>query len=243
MWNLFRKKIKRAKWADPFFTQKQLFAESDNITIFDIGAYIGDITSIYRQLFPSAEIYAFEPFEESFSKLFASHGKDINVFQLAISDRNGKAVINIDEDPSCNSLLGRPDSVAKYYKTCSESTNQRTVETQTIDSFCRIRNIGSIDILKIDVEGAETMVFSGASDMLAQNKIKVIYTEVMFVPHYEKGCLYHDIAELLDKYNYTLLNLYDLRTARDGQLRWGNAIFLSAQMRQQWNISCGLISR
>ena len=79
--------------------------------------------------------------------------------------------------------------------------------------------------------------------MLAQNKIQVIYTEVMFVPHYEKGSLYHDIAELLNKYNYTLLNLYDLRTARDGQLRWGNAIFLSAPMRQQWNISCGLISR
>jgi len=242
MWNLFRKKIERAKLVDPFFIQKQLFAKSGNITIFDIGAYIGDITSIYRQLFPSASIYAFEPIEESFSKLFASHGKDINVFQLAISDRNGKAVINIDEDPSCNSLLGRPDSVSKYYKSCSESTNQRTVETQTIDSFCRIKNIESIDIVKIDVEGAETMVFSGASNMLAQNKIKVIYTEVMFVPHYEKGCLYHDIAELLDKYNYTLLNLYDLRTARDGQLRWGNAIFISDPMRQQWNISCGLIS-
>lgn len=242
MWNLFQKKIKREKWMDPFFTQKQLFAGSNNITIFDIGAYIGDITLKYRQLFPSARIYSFEPIEESFSKLSASHGKDINVFQLAFSDRNGKGVINIDEDPSCNSLLGRPSSVAKYYKTYTESINQRTVDTQTIDSFCQANNIESIDIMKIDVEGAETLVFSGANNMLAQNKIKVIYTEVMFVPHYEKGCLYHNIAEVLDKYNYTLLNLYELRTARDGQLRWGNALFLSAPMRRQWNISCGLIS-
>lgn len=243
MWKLFRKKIKRAKWADSFFTQKQLFAESDKITIFDIGAYIGDITSIYRKLFPSANIYAFEPFEESFSKLLASHGTEANVFQLAMSDRNGNTAINVDEDSSCNSLLGRPDSVVKYYKTGSESINQRMVKTQTIDSFCQSEKIESIDILKIDVEGAETMVFSGASDMLAQNKIKVIYTEVMFVPHYKNGCLYHDIAILLNNYNYTLLNLYDLRTARDGQLRWGNAIFLSAPMRKQWNISCGLTSR
>jgi hypothetical protein len=36
MWNLFRKKIEKTKLADPFFIQKQLFAKSDNITIFDI---------------------------------------------------------------------------------------------------------------------------------------------------------------------------------------------------------------
>jgi hypothetical protein len=71
----------------------------------------------------------------------------------------------------------------------------------------------------------------GASKRLANKQIKLIYSEVMFVPHYEGGCLFHDISGFLSQYNYSLFNLYNLKQARNGQIRWGNSIFVSPEIR------------
>ena len=51
----------------------------------------------------------------------------------------------------------------------------------------------------------------------------------MFIAHYEGGCLFHEITGLLEKHDYSLFNLFNLKRAKDGQLRWGNAIFLSPE--------------
>jgi hypothetical protein len=53
----------------------------------------------------------------------------------------------------------------------------------------------------------------------------------MFVSHYEGGCMFHELTTFLEQYSYTLFNLYNLKRAKNGQLRWGNAIFLSPQVR------------
>jgi len=74
-------------------------------------------------------------------------------------------------------------------------------------------------------------VLQGASKKLTSKQIKLIYSEVMFTPHYQCGCLFHDISEFLSHYNYSLFNLYNLKQANNGQLRWGNAIFVSPEMR------------
>ena len=54
---------------DSFTAQKALFDGSDCRVIFDVGAYVGKVTIIYRDLFPEATIYSFEPFPDSFRDL------------------------------------------------------------------------------------------------------------------------------------------------------------------------------
>ena len=103
----------------------------------------------------------------------------------------------------------------------------------TIDDFCADAGIDSIGILKPDVEGAEVKILKGASKMLSNQAIRFIYLEVMFIPHYTGGCLFHELAAFLDKYRYTLLNFHHLKSAKNGQLRWGNAIFLSPEIRSR----------
>jgi len=39
------------------------------------------------------------------------------------------------------------------------------------------------------------------------------------------------LAALLDQYGYSLFDVYNLKRAKNGQLRWGNAIFLSPHVR------------
>jgi FkbM family methyltransferase len=227
---LFKSKSLEAKNA--FEAQGLFFINTPNPVIFDIGAYIGEVTSIYKNIFPQSVIYCFEPFPDSFQKLKKlCTDSSIAAYQIAMSDKQGTAVLNINTDLSCNSLFPRPDDGFRYYAKDSQNTRQIEVDTTTLDNFCEKTKISTIDILKIDVEGAETKVLKGASGLLSNQAIKLIYTEVMFIAHYRQGCLFHDVAAFLSNYNYSLFNLYNLKRASNGQLRWGNAIFINPQMR------------
>lgn len=215
-----------------FAVQRRFFKEQRNIAILDIGAYVGEVALVYRRFFPRATIYCFEPFPESFTKLRES-AKDpmMKFYQTAVSDATGTDKINVNSDPTCNSFFGRPKVGPRYYSGDSENVGEIEVKTVTVDDFCDANNISHIDILKIDVEGAEKKVLRGAGRRLKNCAIDLIYTEVMFVPHYEGGCLFHEISYLLEQYGYTLFDLYNLKRAKDGQLRWGNALFVSPSAR------------
>ena len=227
---LFRpKKAKRNK---PFEVQKRLFCGNVDLVIFDVGAYVGEIAAKYKQIFPKSTIHCFEPFPDSFQKLNQlCRDASIKTHQIAFSDKEEKATFHTNVDLSCNSLLPPTEGEFKCYSAKSIKDGEIQVETNTIDNFCAEAGISGIDILKMDVEGAEIKVLKGASKMLSNQAIKLIYSEVMFIPHYTDGCLFHELTAFLDKYGYTLLNFYHLKSAKNGQLRWGNAIFLSPKIR------------
>lgn len=227
---LFRPKaVKRNK---PFEVQKRLLGGAADLVIFDVGAYVGEVTATYKRLFPQSTIYCFEPFPDSFHKLNRlCRDASIKAHQIAFSDKEGKTTFNINVDLSCNSLLPPTESDFKCYSAKSIKDGEIQVETNTLDNFCAGDEIACIDILKLDVEGAEVKVLDGASSMLSKQAIKLIYSEVMFIPHYTNGCLFHELTAFLNKHGYTLLNFYHLKSAKNGQLRWGNAIFLSPEIR------------
>ena len=224
---------KQAEHLKNAFRAQRLFFDTDSAPIiFDVGAYIGEISQTYRAMLPRGSLYCFEPFPGSFRELKTQLADpSAKLYQVAVSDQIGKIRFNVNADLSCNSIFPRPQNEPAYYSAQAQNVDQIEVETITIDSFCDKENIERIDILKLDVEGAELKALRGAHNMLSTHAVILIYTEVMFVPHYEGGCLFHEIAGFLRQYDYTLFNLYNLKRAKNGQLRWGNAIFLSPQAR------------
>ncbi len=224
---------------NPFLVQKLLFAGEKHLVVFDVGAYVGDITTAYVEIFPQATIYCFEPFPNSFKELSRlAKSRSIKPYQIALSNQEGKAKLLVNTDRSCNSMFPRPTTGTKYYSESSRNIGQIEVETQILDTFCDTEGIADIDILKLDVEGAELKVLNGALGKLRDKQIKLIFAEVMFVAHYESGCLFHEVSDFLSRYDYTLFNLYNLKRARNGQLRWGNAIFLNPQMQARIESTC-----
>ncbi len=222
---LFRPKA--VKRNEPFEVQKRLLGEAADLVIFDVGAYVGEVAATYKRIFPRSTIYCFEPFPDSFNSLCRlCRDESIIAHQIAFSDKEGKATFHINVDLSCNSLLPPTESDFKCYSAKSIKDGEIQVETNTLDNFCAGAGISCVDILKLDVEGAEVKVLEGASRMLSKQAIKIVYSEVMFIPHYTEGCLFHELTSFLNKRGYTLFNLYHLKSAGNGQLRWGNAIFL-----------------
>lgn len=225
-------------WAghdESFYMQAQLLQDRESITILDIGAYTGETVYKYVNTFSNAYVYAFEPFPDSFEKLVStSKGMPVKPFNYAFSDNVGKMKLYVNADPSCNSIFPRVTGSKKYYSKKAENIGHIEVCTTTIDHFCNEQKISFIDILKIDVEGAEIKVFYGGLEKFSSHAIGLIYAEVMFVPHYQGGCIFHELSAFLSKYDYTLLNFYNLKRSKSGQLRWGNAIFLSPQIRRKF---------
>lgn len=221
--------------ATPFDLQKALLTDQVVQTVFDVGANIGVTVSEYERLFPKARIYCFEPFEECFSTLRGTYKNSdrIKPYKLAITDRSGTGKLFFNKNNGTNSLLPVAGECGKYVD-ANEMRNlgSMDVQTTTLDNFCLNERIERIQILKIDIQGGELMAFRGATGLLNMQRIDLLYSEVLFVPLYEKQAYFCDLYEFLDQYGYTLYGLYNLNYGRNGVLSWADAIFISSKIEE-----------
>ena len=120
--------------------------------IVDIGSNIGEFTLAANQLFPNCEYVRFEP---SSTECRASQLNLANVSNVLIEKPLWSEIVVIpffDQNQSGDSSLFKPTSEAKA----------TLRETATIDDEIRKLGITSIEILKLEAEGAEPEILKGA---------------------------------------------------------------------------------
>ena len=74
----------------------------------------------------------------------------------------------------------------------------------TLDHYCDINNIDSIDFIKIDVEGAEKMIIEGGKNMFKEKKIKAGLFEIGETLK-DAGTSEEEIATILENYGYNIV--------------------------------------
>jgi len=191
--------------------------------IFDVGAWEGDTAEIFLKFFKNSQVYSFEPTPQSFAELIKKFEDDKRVknFCFALSDKKGKENLYVLSHSPSNSLL-KP--VKEQLK--EQLIEKIEVETTTLDLFCKINGIEKIDLLNMDIQGTEMRLLRGAQTLLKQKRIGLIFTEVLFVDLYEEQGDYFEIARFLSDYGYYLFDFYNFDYDENGQLTWGDAIFL-----------------
>jgi len=212
MKNIFRRfgyELERTA-IDPFVVQHQFITESKPI-IFDIGAYIGQTARSYRKFFPFATIHCFEPSPHSAQELQFNLKDDKQSYchAVAVSETQGTSRLNINQNAGTNSLLVSKTGAASFWgERLLDTISHVEVATTTVDSFCLENCIDHVDILKMDVQGAEFSVLSGAKEMLAHQKFSLIYTEIILCPTYKEQHKFHEYLAFLDSYGYKFLDFY-----------------------------------
>lgn len=133
--------------------------------IYDIGSCVLHWTNGAKRLWPNATYYLFDAFESA-EFLYVRDGYDYHMGVL--SDEDGKVVKwhQNDIQPGGNS----------YYREvgCGPISGQLFPEngyvekiTRTLDSVVKERGFPKPDLLKMDVQGAEKDILSGAKDTLS----------------------------------------------------------------------------
>lgn len=142
--------------------------------IVDIGAAWGDSALYFATLYPDAQIYAFEPTPSTFRYLqqnvreFEPLEDRIHIFPIALAhgDQEDEIPLYVGDNTTggvCNTLAHRKDF--------------ETVKVRAVGAARMLRKLGidKIDILKVDAEGAEAVIFPDLRDYL--HNIPVIYFE------------------------------------------------------------------
>lgn len=174
--------------------------------VFDVGASVGSMTSLFLKIFPEARVHAFEPYSVSFKRLsdaFGSHSRAV-LNNIALSDESGETIMYVQDDPGYNSLNTTNNRPAQGGNGKSEK-----IILKTIDSYCIENNIGTIDFLKIDAEGFDLNVIKGAAEMLKAGKVRYIFVECTFDRSNSQNTLFDDIRDYLAEYNFKLRAIYE----------------------------------
>jgi len=134
--------------------QTKMYLSKDK-NVIDVGAATGMYSSFFAQ--HSKEVYAFEAVPPVYKQLelVGQRIKNINCYNLAVSDFDGKSEFYVDDKRLSNSSF-------------QNLVNGQKIEVETIklDNF-KLNNIG---FMKIDVEGVELDVLNGAVDIIKEYK-------------------------------------------------------------------------
>jgi len=132
-------------------------------TIIDIGANTGVYSLVAKAIQPKAIVFGFEPVKRVYEKYKANcalNHFDVHCLEYAASNFDGEAVIY-------DSTAEHVYSVTVNKNTAPETdTIKTTIKTKKLSTFIRENNIGSIDLIKIDVETHEPEVLEGMEEYL-----------------------------------------------------------------------------
>lgn len=154
-------------------------------TVFDVGANIGVYTLLFTKLVGEhGQVHAFEPERENLRRLRANLALNdvdtVRVVAAAAAAESGTGTLHLfPPELGAWHSLGRPTLPDPFvHGRTVEPIGAVQVSTVTLDDYCAGSGVERVDLLKLDVEGAEVDVLRGAERLLADGRAGTILFEV-----------------------------------------------------------------
>ena len=188
-------------------------------TVLDVGAALGDWTRSCAAVFPDATYVLVEPLQEFRHSLEAAsqrvHG---SVVQAAAASASGQGTLHVHRDLVGSSLLREREGPAV-------DGEPRTVTTITMDDLVADRQLEPPFLVKLDVQGAELDVLSGAKKVLETASAVVV--EVSFFSFYFGGARFEDLISTMHDAGLVVYDIENLsRRPLDGALAQADVLFV-----------------
>ena len=170
---------------------EQVLSEYSNA--IDIGCHKGQFLRLFLQHAPKGHHFAFEPIPYMAQALKAEF-PSVDVYNHALGNTRGEAVFYVVPDSPALSGLN-----ARTFIAPDKPRQEIVVSVERLDSI--IPHDVKIDLIKIDVEGAEGLVIDGAIETIKRNKPYIIL---------EHG------SNSSSAFGYTSADIYDLLVEQCG---------------------------
>jgi FkbM family methyltransferase len=162
-----------------FYLERQLLARWSLLAqnakvIFDVGSNAGIYSLAAVAANGQAVVHAFEPTPEIAERLRETVAlneiNSLHVHELAVAEHPGKAALK-----RCS---GGGDNDGMNYIRADDVAGDDLVVTESLDSFCKAREIRRVDLMKIDIQGNEAAALRGAAGLLSEGAIGTIFMEL-----------------------------------------------------------------
>jgi FkbM family methyltransferase len=147
----------------------------EGMTCIDAGAHKGYFSLLFAKLMnDKGKVLSFEPLPENCfwfrQSTQVNNYKCIKLYPYALSDDEGTATF----------YPGKTTGQGSLFSDHKTSTNQKqlTVKTRKLDNILKDEGIEDVDIIKIDVEGAELLVLRGAENILKKSKNVKLFIDI-----------------------------------------------------------------
>lgn len=148
-------------------------------TVYDIGANTGLYTLFAAKKCHQGHVIAFEPYQPNLDSLYRDIERNdldnVTVVETALSDAVGEIEFN------------QPDEADIGFGSSSidvgDADSTETVPTTTGDQLVADGEIPPANVVKIDVEGAETLVIEGMTNTLSNSDCRAVFCEVHLPGH------------------------------------------------------------
>jgi FkbM family methyltransferase len=170
--------------------------------ILEAGASDGVDTLKLASYFPNHIVLALEPVQEQFIETArtTSSFSNVRTFNLALSSQSGMAKIHIGKSGAglsgmgSSSLLKPKEHLLEFPEI--DFSEIRSVETVTLEDFSNSHNVKFIDLLWLDVQGAELSVLLQNSGFV-KRIVRAIHLEISRKELYEGAPIYKDVVGAL----------------------------------------------
>ncbi|WPZ37241.1 FkbM family methyltransferase (plasmid) [Thalassobaculum sp. OXR-137] len=165
-------------------------------SIVDVGANKGQFALLATARFPEAPVVAFEPHSEAaavFRRLFASQ-RQVVLHEAAVSDREGRAELQLSGRADCSSLLPIGDRMTAAVPG-SGSVGTAAVTALCLDGLAELRDLPRPILLKLDIQGGELAALRGGRSLL--DTVSYVLVEASFVAFYDGQPLIGDLVRWL----------------------------------------------
>ena len=175
------------------------FPAESKLNIIDAGANVGYSSIYFLNEFPQATVASVEPDSKNVQVLkknlssFIDAGQSY-IFQNGLMSEDGRNIVTTKDFRD-----GKDWSVS-----VSETNEESDLKSITVDGICQKLGWDHVDILKIDIEGAERFVFNESANLDYLRKVKTVAIEI----HDEFG-IRDTIYQHLKRYDFTIFNFWE----------------------------------
>jgi len=197
--------------------------------IFDVGGNIGqsgwsrELPGMrFGEIWQSPTIISFEPDPISAEALERSGpGRPHHlVVRSALTDSEGFVTLYRYHQSDLNSIYQRRSN--SFFG--EPPIDQTEVPCTTIDNYCQEHGIRRIDLLKIDVEGAETLVIAGGTKTLQSEVVLNVLIEVTFGDLFQQRPKPLELFGMMEEFGYYLTGVYH-QHVRGNRLNWADVLW------------------